>query len=109
MKVQVKEVTQRYPKDKLILQWASDRKILQNGNRYSQYGKLEEEFIELGEGIEERDKEKIKDGIGDMYVVLTLIAEFSGLTMAECVDYAYNEIKDRKGYLNAQGVFVKES
>lgn len=108
MKVQVKEVTQRYPKDKLILQWASDRQILQNSTSLAQLGKLEEEFHELCEGVDTKDKDEIKDAIGDMYVVMTLIANMSGLTIPECVDYAYDSIKDRKGYLNEQGVFVKE-
>ena len=26
----------------------------------------------------------------------------------KCIEAAYNEIKDRKGYLSAGGVFVKE-
>lgn len=28
--------------------------------------------------------------------------------LTHCVAYAYNQIKNRKGYLNAQGIFVKE-
>ena len=108
MKVQVKEVTQRYPKDKLILEWARARQILQNSSRLAQLGKLEEEFFELSEAIDTKNEAEIKDALGDMYVVMTLVANMSNLTMAECVDHAYNEIKDRKGYLNEQGVFVKE-
>lgn len=108
MNVEVKSVKKRYSRDKDIIQWADDRGIMKNGNRYSQYQKLEEEFLELGEGLENRDKEEIKDALGDMYVVMTLIAEFSGLTIPECVEHAYDTIKDRKGYLNEDGVFVKE-
>lgn len=36
------------------------------------------------------------------------IAELSGATLEECVQIAYNDIKDRKGIL-WNGVFVKES
>lgn len=36
------------------------------------------------------------------------IAKNHGLTLQECVEHAYNEIKDRKGYLNEHGVFIKE-
>ena len=38
-------------------------------------------------------------------VVLTLDYNF---TYQECVEHAYNQIKDRKGYLNENGVFIKE-
>lgn len=36
------------------------------------------------------------------------IAAAHGLTLKECAEHAYNEIKDRKGFLNEHGVFVKE-
>jgi len=31
------------------------------------------------------------------------------VTLTECLEHAYEQIKDRKGYLNAEGIFVKES
>jgi hypothetical protein len=31
------------------------------------------------------------------------------LNLVTCFEGAYNEIKDRKGYLNADGIFVKEA
>ena len=49
----------------------------------------------------------IKDDIGDMVVVLTIIAKQSGTTLQECLAHAYNDIKDRKGRM-VDGVFVKE-
>ena len=55
-----------------------------------------------------RDKEKQMDGIGDTVVTLICIAEQLGLKFNDCLDYAYNEIKDRKGKL-INGTFVKES
>jgi len=36
------------------------------------------------------------------------IAEFEGMTLTECVKNAYDEIKDRKGFLSVDGVFIKE-
>lgn len=39
---------------------------------------------------------------------LQSIAFDYGLSLQGCVAGAYNEIKDRKGYLNAEGIFVKE-
>jgi NTP pyrophosphatase (non-canonical NTP hydrolase) len=39
---------------------------------------------------------------------LKVIAAAEGLTLEECWESAYNEIKDRKGYLNEFGNFIKE-
>ena len=40
---------------------------------------------------------------------LCTIAALNGLYFLDCCDHAWNEIKDRKGFLNENGVFVKES
>lgn len=39
---------------------------------------------------------------------LKILSSMYGFTLAECWESAYNEIKDRKGYLNEQGNFIKE-
>lgn len=52
--------------------------------------------------------ELIKDALGDMYVVMTILAMQMNIDINECIDIAYNEIKDRKGKM-IDGVFVKES
>lgn len=43
-----------------------------------------------------------------MVSYLAQIVDSLDVTLTECVEQAYNEIKDRKGFLNAQGIFVKE-
>ena len=96
------EVTQK------ISNWHRDRKITINGNSNTQTIKLGEEYGELCSGIVRGDKDLIKDSIGDMFVVLVAIAELEGMTLEECVKDAYAEIKDRKGFLNEDGVFIKE-
>ena len=47
------------------------------------------------------------DGIGDCVVVLTNLAELIGTPIEECIDKAYNEIKDRKGKMD-NGTFKKD-
>ena len=42
------------------------------------------------------------------FVELDNIAVNHKLTYQQCLEHAYNQIKDRKGYLNEQGVFIKE-
>ena len=52
--------------------------------------------------------EEIKDGIGDMVVVLTNLAELSGLTIEECIESAYEVISKRQGKM-INGTFVKNN
>ena len=93
---------------KQISAWHKARKITLNGNSNTQTIKLGEEYGELCSGIVRGDKDLIKDSIGDMVVVLIAVAELEGMTLEECVNGAYDEIKDRRGHLNADGVFIKE-
>lgn len=69
--------------------------------------KLGEEFGELCEGMVKGRTDDVKDAIGDLYVVLTILAMQLDLNIESCVRLAYNEIKDRKGRI-VDGVFVKE-
>lgn len=87
--------------------WAKDRN-LDKADPNKQILKLGEEFGELCQAItKNRKKAKVKDAIGDMYVVLTILSLQLGLDIEECMELAYNEIKDRRGKM-INGVFVKE-
>ncbi len=88
--------------------WLRDRKITVNGSSQAQVIKLGEEFGELCSGIARGDKKLIEDSIGDMFVVMMAISTIEGLNMNECIEAAWHEIKDRKGYLNESGIFIKE-
>jgi uncharacterized protein YabN with tetrapyrrole methylase and pyrophosphatase domain len=90
----------------LTLAWSSDRGILKNGKTTTQALKLVSEVGELCDNVGKG--RNIKDDIGDCLVVLTNLAHLEGLTLEECWDFAYDEIKDRKGYLNEHGNFIKE-
>ena len=92
----------------LIRQWAHDRNIIEGATPQAQFVKLIEEIGELAQGIAKNRHEAIKDGIGDAVVVLTILAAQHGLLIEDCISYAYNEIKDRKGRM-VGGVYVKES
>lgn len=89
-----------------IKQWFYDRK-LNDADPFRQLAKLQEESGELAAGIIRKDDLKTKDSIGDITVVLIGLCTQLNLDYKECVEMAYNEIKDRKGEL-IDGVFVKE-
>ena len=88
-----------------VKQWHYDRNLIEGSTDKAQMNKLYEEVKELNESVYYR-KNPIDD-IGDIMVVLINIAERNGLTLEQCLEHAYNDIKDRKGKM-VDGVFVKE-
>ena len=91
---------------KSISEWHHARNLIDGANDQSQYVKLIEEAGELAGNISRgRD---VSDDIGDMIVVLINIAERNGLTLEQCLQVAYDDIKDRKGRM-INGSFVKEA
>ena len=92
---------------KKVIEWANDRNIIQGGTIGGQLKKLAEEYGELVDAILKGDPNEINDAIGDMTVVLTIIAAMEYSLLSDCYECAYNEIKDRKGTM-VNGVFVKE-
>ena len=92
----------------LIREWAEHRGIYDEGDQKTQYVKLMEEAGEVGRAILKDDTLEIQDGIGDMVVVLTNLAELSGLTIEECIESAYETIAKRKGKM-INGTFVKNN
>jgi len=93
----------------LTKQWFIDRHIIPNSNSASQAVKTLEEVSELFDAINKNNTEDIKDAIGDIIVTLVGVAELSGTNLNECWDHAYNQIKDRKGFLDQFGIFHKET
>lgn len=90
----------------LIAQWHIDRNLIDGSTDKDQYMKLIQEAGELSDSI--CKGKDIRDDIGDMMVVLINIMKRNDLSMSECLQVAYNDIKDRKGRM-VDGVFVKES
>jgi NTP pyrophosphatase (non-canonical NTP hydrolase) len=89
-----------------IIQWHKDRNLIDGSDDKTQTLKLLQELGELSDSI---CKEKpILDDIGDMLVVMINICERNKITLEECLEVAYEDIKDRKGKM-IDGVFVKES
>jgi NTP pyrophosphatase (non-canonical NTP hydrolase) len=80
-----------------IEQWAEDRNLIRGATPHAQMLKLTEEVGELAAGIARGQMPKIEDSIGDCVVVLTILAKQYGLNIEDCIAYAYDEIKDRKG------------
>ena len=90
-----------------VLQWAENRNLLHNENALKQYSKLQEESNELLIGILNKDPYEIIDALGDIQVVLIILANQLGFDIDECLESAYNEIKNRTGRTE-NGNFIKD-
>ena len=89
-----------------ITQWFYDRNMIQGSDNIHQYHKLIQECGELSDNlIKNKDR---RDDYGDIMVVLIGMMERDGYTVQECLEKAYEDIKDRKGTM-INNVFVKES
>lgn len=90
------------------IQWGEARGIVQNSNPMAQARKTQEELNELFDAIQNNDYDEMRDAYGDILVTLIMGCATADIDLVSCLELAYNEIKDRKGYLTPEGIFVKE-
>lgn len=88
-----------------IEQWHYDRNLINGATDKDQVLKLIQEVGELSDNV--CKGQDIRDDIGDIVVVLINIMARNALTLEECLEVAYNDIKDRRGRM-VDGIFVKE-
>ena len=92
-----------------VVRWGEARGIVQNSTSAAQVKKTQEEVQELIDAIAANDKAGIIDAIGDVMVTLTMIAAIEDLPLVACYQAAYDQIKNRKGYLDANGLWIKDA
>jgi NTP pyrophosphatase (non-canonical NTP hydrolase) len=91
-----------------ITQWADDKGILVSDNAPKQSMKIMEELGEtMGAILKGKKTDEVIDGIGDILVTVIILAKQLGLEPTECLESAWNEIKNRKGK-TVNGTFIKE-
>jgi NTP pyrophosphatase (non-canonical NTP hydrolase) len=93
-------------KDK-VLEWAEPKGLLNPQNAPQQFMKLVEEVGELSNAMLNRNEAEQIDALGDIQVVLIILAEQLGLDLELCLRCAYDEIKNRKGK-TLNGTFIKD-
>jgi len=92
-----------------VLRWSEQRQIVPNSTPFAQSIKAVEEINELVDALRDGNKIEAIDAIGDTVVCLINICALLDVNLTDCLEAAYNQIKDRRGYMNAEGIFVKES
>lgn len=92
-----------------IVRWGEARGILKNSTAQAQFMKSVSEMGEVADAVLKNDMAGVKDGVGDVVVCHMMMCEILGIDYLECIAHAWNEIKDRKGHMNSNGVFVKDT
>ena len=115
--------------EEAVIKWAKDRQIIPNSNPAAQARKTNEEVGELvastaqlkllkelkphlpGDVYTEQYKKvitQLQDDLGDVMVTLVNCAALANVSLVNSFASAYETIKDRKGTLMPNGLFVKE-
>jgi uncharacterized protein YabN with tetrapyrrole methylase and pyrophosphatase domain len=92
-----------------VIRWSEARKIIPNSTSLAQWDKAQEEMEELREALVSRDREQIVDGLGDVLVCLINVSVLENLDLTACLKQAYEQIKDRRGYMDERGIFIKQA
>lgn len=95
---------------KLVEQWAIDRD-LNHADPKIQWMRVTEEVGEIRDVLLKPTKFEdpelaMRDAIGDSLVTLIVLSMQLNQNPVECLEYAYNEIKNRKGSM-INGTYVK--
>lgn len=91
---------------KKVKRWAADKNLLRRNNANSQMLKVMEEIGETAGALARNNIDDVKDGIGDSFVTLIILSYQLGLEPKECLEAAWDEIKNRTGKTE-NGVFIK--
>ena len=91
-----------------VIRWAEARKIIPHAMASTQLMKAITEMGELVDAELKDNMPEIKDAVGDVMVCLINYCALKDISLVKCLEGAYEEIKDRKGTLMPNGVFVKD-
>jgi len=92
-----------------VVRWSEERRIIPNSTPLAQSIKAVEEINELVDALRDGNKIDAIDAVGDTVVCLINVCALLDVNLVDCLKAAYNQIKDRRGYMNEEGIFVKES
>lgn len=90
-----------------VLIWADNKGLIKKENSLAQFAKVVEEVGEIGRALLKKDEIELLDGIGDTVVTLIILAAQNNLDIENCLDSAYNTIKNRTGK-TVDGSFIKD-
>ena len=92
-----------------VLRWAEQRQIIPNSTPLAQAIKTTEEVAELLKALSKDNLDEAVDAYGDILVTLIIGSALLDVDLVDCLNKAYKVIKDRKGTLTKDGIFVRET
>ena len=87
--------------------WADNKNLLREENTQAQMLKVLEEVGETAGALLKKKNQEILDGLGDSFVTLIILCYQLGLEPKDCLQAAWDEIKNRKGK-TVNGTFIRE-
>lgn len=91
-----------------VIRWSEARKIIPNSTPMAQSIKACEKINELVDALRNGSNIDAIDAVGDTVVCLINVCALLDVNLTDCLEAAYEQIKDRKGFMNEQGIFVKQ-
>jgi NTP pyrophosphatase (non-canonical NTP hydrolase) len=91
-----------------VIRWGEARSIIPNSSPTAQLLKAFEEMGELASATAKNRPDAIKDGVGDVVVTLIMFCALQDIDLTSCLALAYEQIKDRKGHMSPEGIFIKQ-
>ena len=89
-----------------VVSWHLARNLIHGSNDKAQVLKLIQEVGELSDSVCKNTTPI--DDIGDCIVILINMCVRNNLSLKDCIDHAYNDIKDRRGMM-VDGIYIKEA
>lgn len=88
-----------------VVKWGREKGL---NDAKMQYCKMIEEAGEIAHELTRNRTSSVEmqDAIGDTAVTLIILADIMGYDFYDCLEWAYNEIKNRKG-VTENGSFIK--
>lgn len=90
-----------------VEEWAKERN-LDIADPHKQILKIVEEIGEISSALARDNMDELKVEIGDGVVTLIILAMQLDMDILDCLDDAYNKIKNRKGK-TVNGIYIKEA
>ncbi|AXF41798.1 hypothetical protein EPa61_48 [Pseudomonas phage EPa61] len=82
----------------LVVKWGSDRNLIKGSSAKDQFLKLVEEFAEVCEAYIQNNTAEVKDGIGDVMVVATIMAAQLGENLFDHMSAFVLAVERRPSY-----------
>lgn len=90
-----------------VVDWFKKKGLINVENSTKQLCKVVEEVGELSGAILKGNKEDETDAFGDVLITLIGLAEMRKVNLIECLEMAFNVIKDRQG-VTKNGTFIRK-